>query len=124
MPTGRSRHVRFQEIADEIRRRILAGEVKPGERVGTYESLSKDYGAAIGTIRNAIAVLADEALITTIHGVGIFAAEPLPPLDAGHSAEYVDVMRQLAAISDQVRQLGERIAELEGLVRHAPSGRP
>ena len=124
MPTGHSRHVRFQEIADEIRRRILTGEVGPGERVGTYESLSKDYGAAIGTIRNAITVLADEALITTIQGVGIFVAEPLPPADRAHSAEYVDVMRQLAAIGQEVKQLGERIAELEGMVRQASADRP
>jgi GntR family transcriptional regulator len=119
MPVVRSRHVRFQEIAEEIRRRIRAGDVRPGERVGTYESLSKDYGAAIGTIRNAIAVLADEGLITTTQGVGIFVAELLPPAGGGHSAEYVDVMRQLAEISDQVRRLGERITELERTARRA-----
>jgi DNA-binding GntR family transcriptional regulator len=122
VPVSRS-HVRFQEIAAEIRRRILAGEVRPGERVGTYESLGEDFRAAIGTIRNAIGVLADEGLITTTQGVGIFVVDPLSPGDRRPVDESLGATSErLAALDKQLGSLGTELHDLQQKVAALEQG--
>jgi GntR family transcriptional regulator len=53
----------YLRIADELRRDIEAGRFLPGATVPSELSLSEQYGVARGTIRAALALLADENLI-------------------------------------------------------------
>lgn len=63
---------RYQQIRDDIARRIAEGEWKAGEAIATESELSSAYAVAIGTIRRAVDELAGDGLIERAHGRGMF----------------------------------------------------
>lgn len=54
---------RYQEVAADLRRRILSGEYPPGSRLPGYRELLPRLGVGRGTLRRAIADLEIEGLI-------------------------------------------------------------
>jgi GntR family transcriptional regulator len=50
-------------IASDVRRRIAAGELKPGERLGTATDMARHYDAGLTTVRAALLRLGEEGLI-------------------------------------------------------------
>ena len=72
MPRGavRSRVARH-DIRDEIQRRILSGETKPGERL-SQQSLAKELGVAQGTVRESLLELQWLGLVESIDRLGVF----------------------------------------------------
>ena len=71
------RHIRYQEIADELRQRAVdspAGSVLPSEA-----EMSAEFGASRVTIRRALELVREEGLIAARQGFGWFVAtEPVP----------------------------------------------
>ncbi|WUR81371.1 GntR family transcriptional regulator [Streptomyces phaeochromogenes] len=65
----------YQHAADELRRDILQGRIKPGEQLPAIRELQERFGVANMTMRSALNVLRDEGLIYTIHGRGSFVAD-------------------------------------------------
>ncbi|MEU8454884.1 GntR family transcriptional regulator [Streptomyces griseoaurantiacus] len=65
----------YQHAADELRREIKQGRVKPGEQMPSVRELQERFGIANMTARSALNVLRDEGLIYTIHGRGSFVAD-------------------------------------------------
>ncbi|MEV5079351.1 GntR family transcriptional regulator [Streptomyces sp. NPDC056159] len=65
----------YQHAADELRRDILQGRIKPGEQMPSIRELQERFGVANMTARGALNVLRDEGLIYTIHGRGSFVAD-------------------------------------------------
>lgn len=57
-----------------IRNRILAGDVRPGERLESLRVLATELGISLPTAREAIAELRGEGLVEVRHGVGCFVA--------------------------------------------------
>lgn len=55
----------YRQIAEIIRQRIRAGELRPGARI-TESELTDAYEVARNTARRALAVLRDEGLIMTV----------------------------------------------------------
>ena len=73
------RTIRYQEIADTLRRQIVAGEYGPGEVLPSEAELVALHGASRVTIRKALEVLRTDGLIDARQGAGWFvAAEPVP----------------------------------------------
>ncbi|MBV1893058.1 MAG: GntR family transcriptional regulator [Ilumatobacteraceae bacterium] len=70
------RKIRYQEIADELRRRALrepSGAVLPSEA-----EMSTEFGASRVTVRRALEMIRDEGLISARQGFGWFVAtEPV-----------------------------------------------
>src|SRR5690606_2874616 len=62
-------------IAGELRRRIQAGEWRAGERMPSYEELSRAYGVGSGVIQAALGVLKSEGLVTVARKSGIVVRE-------------------------------------------------
>ncbi|MFD4143794.1 SCO5717 family growth-regulating ATPase [Streptomyces sp. NPDC058572] len=65
----------YQHAADELRRDILKGRIKPGAQMPSIRELQDRFGVANMTARSALNVLRDEGLIYTIHGRGSFVAD-------------------------------------------------
>lgn len=65
----------YQHAADELRRDILQGRIKPGEQMPAIRELQERFGVANMTMRSALNVLRGEGLIYTIHGRGSFVAD-------------------------------------------------
>ncbi|MFJ8048921.1 GntR family transcriptional regulator [Streptomyces luteogriseus] len=61
-----SRRPSPQEIADTLRERIRAGELKPGDRLPTQAELAEEFGVERGAVRQALRVLQEDGLLTNV----------------------------------------------------------
>ncbi|WP_165435843.1 GntR family transcriptional regulator [Micromonospora violae] len=74
MPTPHYGQPRYRAIAEELRERIESGAIPPGALLPTESILTAEFRASRGTIRQAIAVLREAALVVTEHGRGTYAS--------------------------------------------------
>jgi GntR family transcriptional regulator len=58
----------YKQIADELRDRIVSGQLAPGDDVPTEAELAQRWSTSRGPIRNALAALRQEGLIETTRG--------------------------------------------------------
>jgi len=67
-----------QRIVTEIRRRIAAGDLRPGDRVPSTRQLTRDFGVAMATATKALSSLQREGLVRGEPGRGtrVASAEP------------------------------------------------
>jgi hypothetical protein len=63
---------RYAALAAALRTRVVAGEWPPGSALPAEQTLSAEHGVALGTLRRALELLADQGLIERIHGRGTF----------------------------------------------------
>jgi DNA-binding GntR family transcriptional regulator len=59
----------------DLRRRIAAGEWKPGERLPTREQLAAEYGVSLQPVVAALTRLEFEGVVEGRQGKGIFVPE-------------------------------------------------
>jgi GntR family transcriptional regulator len=62
----------YRQIADRLRRRVDSGELAAGDRLPAESVLAEQMGVALGTMRQALAVLREEGRIASVHGRGTF----------------------------------------------------
>jgi len=60
----------YRQIADDLRRRVLSGELAPGAMVPSELELVEQHGVSRGTVRSALALLVDEGLVEVVPGQG------------------------------------------------------
>ncbi len=60
------------EVAGELRRRVLAGEVAPGEKLPSGSVLAASFGVSMSVIREAMSRLKHDGLIRIVQGAGAF----------------------------------------------------
>src|SRR4051812_26277634 len=74
----RNRTIRYQAIADDLRRRVTSGEFGAGTLLPSESDLSGQYAASRVTVRRALEALRAERLVDSRQGFGWFvAADPL-----------------------------------------------
>ncbi|WP_393081318.1 GntR family transcriptional regulator [Streptomyces sp. LN704] len=77
-----SRRLSPQEIADVLRERIRAGDLKAGDRLPTQAELAEEFGVERGTVRQALRALQDDGLLSNVSkGSPPRIAEPAPAQD-------------------------------------------
>lgn len=59
----------YEQIAADLRNKILSGELGPGAELPAYRTLADRYGCSPGTITKAITRLRDAGLVDTGTGV-------------------------------------------------------
>ncbi len=64
----------FEQVAGEIRRAILDGEAKPGERLPPARDLAAELGVNTNTVLRALRLLRDEGLLEFRRGRGVSVA--------------------------------------------------
>jgi DNA-binding transcriptional regulator YhcF (GntR family) len=97
----------YQRIAADLRRRIAAGELRPGDRVPSTRQLTIRWGVALATATKALATLRQEGLVRAVPRVGTVVADKSPvPKPAGAER---DLSRQ------RIIQVAIEIADAEGL---------
>ena len=62
----------FQQIADQIRERILEGEWRAGERIPSIRELAIELGVNPNTVTKSYQALLDRAIIESQRGRGYF----------------------------------------------------
>ncbi|HEX9466094.1 MAG TPA: GntR family transcriptional regulator [Alphaproteobacteria bacterium] len=81
-------------VANELRRAILAGRYKPGERL-VEDRLAEDFGVSRNPVREAIRALASEGLVEVTARQGAM----VPALTPGHARELIEVRAALEGIT-------------------------
>lgn len=64
----------YQQIADQIRDRILAGEWHDGERIPSIRELATSIGVNPNTVTKSYQALLDREIIENQRGIGYFVA--------------------------------------------------
>jgi len=64
----------YQQIADQIRDRILAGEWRKGERIPSVRELATSIGVNPNTVNKSYQALLDREIIENQRGIGYFVA--------------------------------------------------
>jgi DNA-binding FadR family transcriptional regulator len=88
----------YQQVAGQLRRLILQGDLGAGERLPNETELSLMFGVSRSTVREALRVLSSQNLVTTSRGVsgGSFIAHPEP----GHITEFLEASIGLLSGTD------------------------
>lgn len=68
----------YKDLADDLRRRIDAGEWQPGQTIPKIPELMEEYGAAKQTVRDAVGVLADIGLVVALRRPGTIVRHRTP----------------------------------------------
>ncbi|GAA0947091.1 TetR/AcrR family transcriptional regulator C-terminal domain-containing protein [Virgisporangium aurantiacum] len=111
----------YQRIVADLRRRIAAGELRPGDRVPSTRQLTIRWGVALATATKALATLRQEGLVRAVPRVGTVVAEPAPApasrpgvaAGAGGAAGGAGAERDLSR--QRIVQVAIEVADAEGL---------
>lgn len=76
MATRARREPKSQVIAADLRGRIHDGQYPPGSSLPPQRELSASYGVTLATLRQALAVLQSDGLVSQQAGRGTFVTEP------------------------------------------------
>jgi K+/H+ antiporter YhaU regulatory subunit KhtT len=104
---------RYEEIAQDLAKRIAQGELTEGARILGRSSLAGTYQVSPETIRRAVAILHERGIVQSVAGSGIrvmsryAAVEYLDTLTTRNTLE--EGARELRGLLKQRRQLDEKI---------------
>lgn len=121
---------KYEKIARDLRDAIAKGDHPPGSALPPIPELMATYGVARETVRNAIAALANEGLVTPLPGVGTIVrdtgtvnlhskpSEPHPVWDntAGQDAKTVTLEAEWTTADQEIAGL-LGIEQASGVVR-------
>ena len=66
----------YLQLASLIKQKIARGEYPPGSRIPSASDISRTYGVAVMTVRQAVSLLSDQGLVKRAHGRGTFVCGP------------------------------------------------
>ncbi|GGO13352.1 TetR/AcrR family transcriptional regulator C-terminal domain-containing protein [Micromonospora parathelypteridis] len=105
----------YLRIVGELRRRITAGELSPGDRVPSTRQIVREWGVAMATASRALTLLRQEELVRAVPGVGMVVTGP-ESTPAGRGARVDARQRPARGVTrDQVVRTATEIADAEGL---------
>lgn len=86
-----------QQVADELRLRIIAGELDEGDSIGNEAELIEQFGVSRPSLREALRILETEGLISVVRGVsgGVVVHRP----DQRHTARTAALVLQARDVS-------------------------
>ncbi|HDT2138613.1 TPA: GntR family transcriptional regulator [Enterobacter roggenkampii] len=65
----------YRQIADALREKISAGELKPSDALPTESSLQEAFNVSRVTVRQALKLLTEEQIVESIQGSGTYVKE-------------------------------------------------
>lgn len=71
------KRLKYYDLMEELREKILKGEIHPGEKLPSENELSALYKVSRQTVRKALQILAGEGYVYAEHGRGTFCSEML-----------------------------------------------
>jgi GntR family transcriptional regulator len=101
----------FEQVAAEIRRAILDGEARPGERLPPAKDLAAELGVNTNTVLRSLRLLRDEGLLEFRRGRGVTVAG---------TPERAVVLEQARALIEVARRHGYRRDELVAMIEGMP----
>ncbi|MEK6264020.1 MAG: trehalose operon repressor [Clostridium sp.] len=65
----------YTDIYENIKNNIVKGNYKPGEKLPSENDFCKEFGTSRGTVRKALDMLAEQGLVNSLHGKGVYVLE-------------------------------------------------
>ncbi|GII94176.1 GntR family transcriptional regulator [Sinosporangium siamense] len=93
----------YRRIAADLRRRIRAGELAPGDKTPSTRAIARDFGVALATAVRALAVLKEEGLVEARPRSGTVVAATLSRPRRHHGTAELTrerIVREAIAIAD------------------------
>ncbi len=87
-----------RQIAEDLRRRIVAGEFSPGSRLPSEADLCEHYRVSRVTVRTAAKSLESQGLVDIRHGSGMFVVDFGGQIRSG--------LQELRSITETIEELG------------------
>jgi GntR family transcriptional regulator len=101
----------FEQVAAEIRRAILDGEARPGERLPPARDLAAELGVNSNTVLRALRVLRDEGLLEFRRGRGVtVAGTPERTAMLAKARELVELSRRFGYRREEIVQIIESVS--------------
>jgi GntR family transcriptional regulator len=95
------------QIAEDLRRRIAAGEFDEDRRMPSLRALAAEYEVAELTAHAAVKQLQNEGVIVSSPGRGTYLRIP------GEAPDAADLAEQVAALALDVAEIRRRLERLE-----------
>lgn len=111
----------YRRIVEEIRRRIDAGELTPGDRVPSTRRITQEWGVAMATATKVLTTLRQEGAVRAVPGVGTVVAEPQAQTPSSRAGRGEAVRERRPRETDgglsrdRVVQAAVKVADAEGL---------
>ncbi|WP_219465672.1 GntR family transcriptional regulator [Nonomuraea rhizosphaerae] len=99
----------YLQIADDLREQIRGGALAPGDPLPSTARLAEQYVASLSVVKMAVGILRNEGLLIGQQGKGVFVREA----GEGDPVPGGDVGEQLTEIRATLRDLSERLAQVE-----------
>lgn len=92
MESRKRRKTLYEEVYEDIKKDILTGKLKKGERLISKRALAERFGVSVVTVENAVAQLSAEGYITPVQRSGYYiqysgSGEFFPAEESGAAAE-------------------------------------
>lgn len=87
----------------------LIADLPPDTQIPSIRATAAERGLEVGVVRGAYEKLRDQGLLISRHGKGWFTVAPRPLEPDEVSA----IMQRFDDLSEEMRKLGERVAQLE-----------
>jgi DNA-binding transcriptional regulator YhcF (GntR family) len=105
----------YLAIAADLRSRIRAGLLRPGDRVPSTRQLTRESGVALATAAKALAVLRQEGLVRTVPRVGTVVTTPATPGSAIAAPTRRRRQADPALTRDRIVGAAVTLADTEGI---------
>ena len=110
----------YQKIAEKIRQDILAGVLKPGDRLLSVREMAGQWSCTIGTIQHAYQELVQQGLVTSRAGQGTRVVDTMPTGISSHSVlRKATLFHRAEAFLLEVLTAGYTMEETDAAVRQA-----
>src|SRR5258706_2217566 len=101
------------QLAQALRELIRVGQLRPGDKVPSEPQLAREHQVSRDTAQRALAMLADEGLITRRRGVGSIVATAVAPVTEVRAAPGTRISARLPTAAERhAIQPGKRVSEL------------
>ena len=87
-----------ERAEDQLRRKILLQDLRPGQRLESMPTLAAELGVSLGVVREAVAALRGAGLLEVRHGIGVFVTRRRRAAPTLRAARLRSGRRELAEI--------------------------
>ena len=113
----------YRQIADDLRRHLVDGQLRPGDLLPPIRQLALDLGVHFNTVALAYRLLADEGWLELKRrrGATVLARNTPRAID---QRQVDGLLRQLSQIAAQLRSAGMSSRQISSALRRIAQGAP
>jgi GntR family transcriptional regulator len=103
----------YRQLLEQIKRRIMAGQLPPGDKLPAVRQLAADLKVNPMTISKVYSFLEHEGFALRQRGIGLFVAELSPGQKEGHTCEILsDSVRKTVSLARELQLSKEQTLEM------------